>query len=175
MALLRRQGSNPITGLLVLVTALLLGLGAPVAFGAETRDEYAVKAAFLLNFVRLSEWPDVSAPSGQEPFLICVVGSRSAYDAIAAGSRDVKVHTRSVRVRLAQGVGDSDGCQVQFVSHDVGVPDRPRLQALHRRGVLSVGESEGFADGGGVINFFALQKKVRFEINREAAGQSMYS
>jgi preprotein translocase subunit Sec61beta len=35
-----------------------------------------------------------------------------------------------------------------------------------------VGESEGFATRGGVVNFFSEGKKLRFEINPQAAAQA---
>jgi hypothetical protein len=37
---------------------------------------------------------------------------------------------------------------------------------------LTVGESNGFADSGGVINFFVEGKRVRLEINLGAATRS---
>ncbi len=154
------------------MTVLALGLATQVANSADSRGEYEVKAAFMLNFARLSEWPEKSAPSGDEPFVICVAGSRVAHDAIAAGAHEAMVHDRTVQVRRSRNLDDTAGCQIQFVSHDIGIPDRAQLQSLLGAGILSVGERDGFAEGGGVINFFPKQKKIRFAINREAAKEA---
>jgi hypothetical protein len=40
---------------------------------------------------------------------------------------------------------------------------------LRSERVLTVGETQGFADGGGIINFIEENNKIRFEINAEAA------
>jgi len=45
------------------------------------------------------------------------------------------------------------------------------IAALQSRPVLLVGESEGFAQRGGIIRFFLAANKVRFEINAAAAKQ----
>ena len=39
------------------------------------------------------------------------------------------------------------------------------------KSVLLVGETPGFAEQGGVVNFFVTGNKVRFEINPRAAGK----
>ena len=46
------------------------------------------------------------------------------------------------------------------------------IAGLSGNGVLLVGESEHFAQEGGVIGFCLEQNKVRFEINVEAAGKA---
>ena len=55
----------------------------------------------------------------------------------------------------------------------VGEPSRARqssvVKAARGSRALTVGESDGFAAEGGMINFFLEGKKVRFEINRPAA------
>jgi hypothetical protein len=43
------------------------------------------------------------------------------------------------------------------------------LQAAEGGSVLTVGESEGFAAGGGMIEFSVEESKVRMEINAAAA------
>ena len=43
------------------------------------------------------------------------------------------------------------------------------LNRLDRRPVLTIGDSEGFARGGVIINLAKARGKIRFEINLEAA------
>jgi hypothetical protein len=46
------------------------------------------------------------------------------------------------------------------------------LDAARAHAALAVGESEGFARNGGVINFFVEDKRLRFEINTDAASRA---
>src|SRR3954470_24994305 len=56
--------------MLAIWLAALPGMGADSA--AQTL-EYRVKAAFLLNFTKFTEWPEAEA-SKETPISICVVG-----------------------------------------------------------------------------------------------------
>jgi hypothetical protein len=46
------------------------------------------------------------------------------------------------------------------------------LAGLKDASVLTVGETEGFAARGGIINFYIEGNRVRFEINPDAAHRS---
>jgi hypothetical protein len=150
------------------VLAWVLGV-AEHGNAADQHPEYNLKAAFLINFARMIEWPENAWPAGGSPVNICVAGSGDAFDAIESEIRDSKVDNHPVRVRSYTAVDDASGCQILFVGDDIGVPDRARLQVQHRSGTLTVGESTGFASRGGVIGFFRDGTRIRFEINRTAA------
>jgi hypothetical protein len=45
------------------------------------------------------------------------------------------------------------------------------MAALEELPILTVSEIEGFAQRGGIINFIIVEKKIRFEINPDAAKQ----
>jgi len=44
--------------------------------------------------------------------------------------------------------------------------------ALKGSPILTIGESDGFLESGGIINFLMEDEKVRFEINNTAAKQA---
>ena len=46
------------------------------------------------------------------------------------------------------------------------------LEALGDSPTLTVGETDGFATRGGVMNFVIVKNKVRFEINMQAADRA---
>jgi hypothetical protein len=79
------------------------------------------------------------------------------------------VKGRRLVIKHLDSVRDAQQCQIIFVSSS----ERQRLQeifeSLRSARVLTVGETQGFADGGGIINFIEENNKVRFEINAEAA------
>lgn len=133
---------------------------------ADESLEYRVKAAYLLNFTRYVEWPAAAAPDSQ--LSICVLGADPfgrILDATVAGRT---VQGRSLQVRRVQNASEAAGCEVVFVSRETWRRSPASLKVLRNTGTLTVGESEQFARGGGVIGFVILDETVRFVVNDEA-------
>jgi hypothetical protein len=64
---------------------------------------------------------------------------------------------------------DLKGCQIAFISSAERNQLKPIFQNANRAGVLTVGETEGFAAQGGVIDFIREENKVHIEVNVDAA------
>jgi hypothetical protein len=60
-------------------------------------------------------------------------------------------------------------CQILFVSSSEGKRLRSIFGEFRATGILTVGETEGFAAQGGIVNFKLKDGRVRLEINIEAA------
>ena len=128
--------------------------------------EYRVKAAYLLNFTRYVEWP--TSPPSDGRLSICVMGTDPfgrILDATVAGRT---AQGRPLEVRRVQTAPDADGCEVVFVSRDTWRRNPESVRTLGSAGSLTVGESEQFARGGGVIGFVIVDETVRFVINDDA-------
>ncbi len=161
-----RNRRGPGGWLLVALACALSWTSGPVARAGET-VEYAVKAAFLYNFAKFASWPEDSFAHASAPLQFCALGDAPfgrAWDALE-GKR---VRNRSVTVRKLASVRESAGCQLIFVSKDRQAQVRELLEAVESRPVLIVGESEGFCEDGGTINFVIRDGKVRFQINPDA-------
>jgi hypothetical protein len=143
----------------------------PVA-AQEAPSEFQVKAAFLFNFVKFIEWPADSFRENDGRIRLCVLGEERfgrELERIISG-KVVDGHALElVRVSPAERVRN---CHVLFVasSHTGGL--REMLAQIRGAPVLTVGESSEFVRQGGVIRFFLLDNRVRFEINHEAAAQA---
>ena len=153
---------------------LLLAMFLALGVSAQAMGEYQVKAAFLYNFARFVEWPTTAFGNDKEPFRICVIGKDPFGGALAEAVRAKTVSGRSFVVAGISGPGILDksyaaGCQILFVSSS----EKNRLPAIFRAlpaaGVLTIGDTEGFAAQGGIVNFKLEDGRVRFEINVEAA------
>lgn len=147
---------------------IALGALLPAMAGGQTTDEYQVKAAFLFNFAKFVEWPPQTFKSPGDAMSICVLGpnpfGRSLDEAVDGKSID----GRSFAVRQVADIQQAGGCQILFIPS--GQKKRPAETAM--AGVLTVGESDGFAAGGGVIGFKLEGGRVRLEVNVGAAEQS---
>lgn len=153
-------------GRLFLLLALLLGL--PRALGAQVAaSEYDVKAAFLMNFTKFVEWPP-AAFSSDTSMLLCVLGEDPFGKSLELVS-DEQIAGRKVQLLRIREMPEPEGCQIVFVSRS----EKRRLPEVlaHLRGapVLTVADTGGFLEQGGIINFTLEGSKVRFEINQEAA------
>jgi hypothetical protein len=151
---------------------LLLGLLIAYTASAQTVDEYVVKAAFLYNFAKFVEWPPETFKTDKDPIRICVLGQDPFGRALGDVVGGKTVVGRALVITEISNVSQSIECQMLFVSSS----ERKRLRAifaeLRMRGVLTIGDTEGFATQGGIVNFKLEDGRVRLEINVEAAGQA---
>ncbi len=144
-----------------------LGLAAPNSRAADESLEYRVKAAFLLNFIKFTEWPPAAFTDSDSPITICIGGVDpfgEAVDQLVAGEN---VNGRKVTVERLKRAPLPKECQVLFISKSEKNIDKV-LPALGP-GVLTVGEGESFIRGGGMISFIIENRRVRFDINQSAA------
>ncbi|HEX9113221.1 MAG TPA: YfiR family protein [Nitrospirota bacterium] len=151
--------------LAAVVPAVTLG----PAFGQPQPGEYEVKAAFLYNFLSFVEWPATVKRS--DTLRVCVMAEPPALNAFNELNGQIAAGRKIDAVHLSPG--DSPGsCHVLFIGSHAEL-DLPRImKAVEGAGVLTVGDTAGFARQGVIINFYLQNKKVRFEINAAAARRS---
>jgi hypothetical protein len=147
--------------------ALLLAL--PWAARAQaSASEYAVKAAFLYNFTKFVEWPADAFTGEHSQFKVCVLGEDPFGKSLGVIAGESVAGRRISLLRTGE-IKAPEGCHILFISRS----ERDRLSQvladLKQEPVLTVGDTGGFLDQGGIINFILEGGKVRFEINQEAA------
>jgi hypothetical protein len=153
----------------LLVGAVALGslTSSGVAQGASTEAE--VKAAFVYNFLKFVDWPSSSGPRPDRPLTIAIVGEGSVADATASlleGKR-VSVHPLHV-VRVKPG-SPLPEVHAVFIT---GAEQKEAQRTLARMAgapVLTIGDDEHFAARGGMIGLYVEDRRVRFEVNTDAA------
>jgi hypothetical protein len=134
--------------------------------------EYPLKALFLYNFASYVDWPTDTFANDQVPFVIGVLGSTPIDSTLNEIAASKKIAGRTIVIQHYAEVSDLKPCQILFISRSVSQQQQRRaIEAEKDRAVLVVGESENFAAGGGIINFFVQSNKIRFEINVAAAKQ----
>ena len=153
-----------------------------VAFGAFAQQaavqqssagsplEYQVKAAYILNFVNLTEWPAAALGPALNPFRICVAGADPFGGVLANTVKGESVQGHPLVVeRLVRDSAQT--CQVIFVPATHAGQTTELLRTLGSAPVLTIGEAEAFLRGGGVVRFVIDQGHVRFDVNRRSAEQ----
>ena len=150
------------------LVAVLVCAGAAVTSAQDVPLEYRVKAAYLFNFTKFVEWPAAAFDDG-EPFSICVAGRNPFGPALSETLSGERAAGLPLTARVVNPSGASS-CHVLFVPR--GVAAAPYLRGVGRAPVLTVGESPGFVNDGGVINFVLEGGRVRFEINQATAARA---
>ena len=148
----------------------LLSLYAGFAYGEDALSrEYRIKAAFLYNFATFVQWPAHAFKDARSPLTLCVLGDDpfgAAFDRAIVGKT---VAGRKMVVARFEDLQRLAACQILFISSS----ERNRLSkifsTLKGSSVLTVGDTDGFAHQGGIINFTVEENRIRFEINEHAA------
>jgi hypothetical protein len=159
------------------VIVLLMAAGVIVASPAisarqpqrDVSPEYMIKAAYLLNFARLVEWPREAFAKVDSPVTIGIVGSDPFGDALELTVAGKRISNRSISVHRLQWSQDPRRCHIVFISSS----DSGRIGELVTRvaglPILIVGEADHLATRGATINFTIEDDRVRFEVNVDAA------
>ena len=138
----------------------------------EEEVEYPAKLAFLYNFAKFIEWPPGSLGYPGSPLVICIAGRDpfSADDESELRARTILGHP--IEIRTLRVANRSGGCNMVFVPFTEKDQADHILRGFKGSSVLTVGETEGFAARGGIINLTVEENRLRFEINHLAAGRA---
>ncbi len=159
------------------VRALLLGVLAMLCFAAPAAPfvqadpgDSQLIAAFLVRFARYIEWPEGS-PGGDSggPLVIGVFADAAYLQALRRVASGDALDGRSVEVKELNQPDDLEGLSMVFLGTDDPLEIGQALSAAARESVLTVGYAGGFAERGGMVNFFIEERKMRFEVNVDAA------
>ena len=134
-----------------------------------TSTEYQVKGAYLFNFAKFVEWPAGTFRTPNSPLVICVLGSNPFGSDLEGSIAGKTVGGRRLEIsHLPRGL-DARSCQIVFIASSERGQVREILQQLTGTSALTVADTSGFTDEGGMINFVWEGDRVRFEANVDAA------
>lgn len=146
---------------------------ASIAYAQEQFPaEYRIKAQYLANFAKFVEWPEESFAAGDGAFVIGVLGNYRFGISLSEAVSGKTVQGRKIKIRLLKPEDNLRECQIVFIGASARDRVAKTLTSLQRASVLAVGETEGFLEAGGTINFLVEQDRVRFEINLGSAKQA---
>jgi hypothetical protein len=137
-----------------------------------TAGEYQVKAAFLYNFAKFVEWPPSSFSDVSAPLRICVLGQDPFGQALLDITHEKIVSGHKLEVDEVADVALARTCHILFIASSEKVQLKRIFESLRGTDVLSVGDTRGFAELGGIINFVLENDRVRFEVNRKAGDRA---
>lgn len=134
---------------------------------------YQLKALYLHNFAKYTEWPKEALGDENAPFVLGILGK----DPFGKNIEIIEGKTikgRKLKVKLFSSVQEVKDCHLLFICSSETERLPQILKALETSSILTIAEVEGFLQHSGMINLVAEQKSagsqsVAFEINRAAA------
>jgi hypothetical protein len=160
-----------------------------------TRNE-KLKAAFIYNFLKFVEWPkdevDDSKDAGkvddsEDVICIGIIGEDSFEDAFKAiinkriGKKQIIIKRfdsykklqklKKNKDKWEQQVDSLKECHLLFICSSEKAYVSEILSILKESPVLTVSETNGFLEKGGIIKF-VVDRKVQFEVNMKAVKRS---
>ena len=151
---------------------LLLGLSSTAPAQGEVNSEYRVKLAFLYNFAQFVQWPADAFSGSAAPLVICVDGDNPFQGEIEESLRGRAVEGHPIQLRRLRPEENPHACQIIFV-RATEMKAASRIFAGSKNSTtLTVGEANGFAQRGGIINLTREENRLRFEVNVTAAAQT---
>ncbi len=136
-------------------------------------SENELKAVFLERFTRFIDWPDDILSEEDEKFRIGIWGEVEFYDELLEVSTLRKIRGKEIELINYQKNPDSINCHMLLIGDCTKTQLKALLRKIRLLPILTVSDSDGFAEAGVQINFFTEENRLKFEVNPasiEAAG-----
>jgi len=155
------------SALLALALVLLQSLTS-----AQDVSPLRLKAAFIWNFAKFTEWPADALRAG-EPFMMCVVGNAVVADALRTAINGRELANRPVSVLHVTPEEQPPGvCHVLFVSGVTAKQSVQILNAVRDAPVLSISDIEGAGQFGAMVEFLYEGGRLAFKVQPNAVKRS---
>lgn len=131
----------------------------------EGGDLARLKAVYLYHFAAFTEWPESALAASMKDIRLCVTGGGEVEGQLLRLDGKELDGGRMLRVVQARREELAKSCQMVFLGEAARFNADPAWTRLRGQPLLSVSDQPGFAQGGGMIEMFLRDDKVRMRIN----------
>ena len=146
-------------------------LACRACLAAQDTQEYRAKVAVLEKITYYVEWPNAAA-SVNRPFVLGVLGRTPFGDELDAYFLTRKLKGRTVVIHYYKRPEEVADCDLLFIC----ASEQERLPVVLAKAkgkpYLTVGDTEGFAQAGVILNVVREGTHLRFEVNLPSAKES---
>ena len=142
-------------------------LAVRVGVAAQAVTQPALRAAFLYNFAKFTEWPGDLAPSS--PLTLCVLDDSAVEGALSELVGASPINGRAVIISRGPSGARLRACHLLYVGDTNSTRTAAILDELQGAPVLTVSDGADFIHSGGIIGLIVEDGRMRFAINPEAA------
>ncbi|PBQ33342.1 hypothetical protein CNR22_16675 [Sphingobacteriaceae bacterium] len=149
--------------LLVVFCLISLKFQQPSTFDANSK----IKAVFLYNYTRYFEWPDNKKVDN---FVIYVVGkNENLITELKMLATKKKVGNQEIEIKNSATFDPAIISHIIYFAPEASKSLSEGASKNKGKGTLIVSETPGGGKSGASINFIALENKLKFEYNKNAA------
>jgi len=149
--------------LTIVVIVSAAGWDAAAANTAAAQREYLIKAAFVFDMLKATQWPKGRSGS----VVLCVLG-RDPFGAAWRSIDGRPLGKAKLDVVPVQAGSDFAGCHALFVSTSERARWPQIRGALGSQPILTMSEMMGFAQDGGMVALMNVENRLRFDVNLQA-------
>lgn len=131
--------------------------------------EFTVKAAFMVKMTHFIEWP--STANKESNFTICINHSHELKDSFSQWAQSGLIKNKPVSLKyIDDNFSQLSSCNMLYITNNKKLSFL--LKQAKENNILTISDTPGNAKRGVLVNFFNENKKLRFEINLQAARDS---
>lgn len=137
---------------------------ATFLYAAEQPSEAQLKAAYLYNFAKFITWPENAFDDATAPFVIGLFDAeemKKFADLLTAK----KIRNRPVVIKHFTSLNNISDCHILYLGSLETNAEKTLLKKLETKPVVSVADSNHFAEHEGIIQFIPVRGRLRFIIN----------
>jgi hypothetical protein len=152
------------------ILAVCLVCCATAASGQDM-TELSLKAAFVLNFAKFTQWPGSVLPQAA-PLVVCVLGDSAFGDVLESYVKGHPVDGHQIVVSRLAADGKAQSCNLLYISGVTAKQAGVVVARLNAASVLTLSDVDPFARSGGMVQLYVEDGKMRFRINLENTTRS---
>ena len=150
----------------------ILSMITPLSVAASFSD-HQIKAVFLFNFASFVHWPQEAFAEETAPFVFCASNPQS--DTIKTLLEVIEgeiINGHKLLLKAPFKPAELAGCHILFLEKADLAHYQKQLSALSAGTLLTVSDTPGFVDSGGLIEIARHKKQIKPTINTSQLEQS---
>lgn len=153
------------------VLLVLPGFGECALAQPSPMAEPKLKAAFLYNFARFTEWLPQDLQSGKA-ISICVLGRDDVYDELSAAVNGKSIDDHPLAAKRLADLKNVEACQILFLATSRVKEFRAWQRLKNPDGILTVGDDNQYEHNGSVMNFVSKGDRIAFAVDLDALSKA---
>jgi hypothetical protein len=135
-------------------------------------DASLVKAAFVTNFPLFVDWPASQLGAAPLPLVIAVLGDPEFAAVLEQSAVGKAVGGHPIQVKKVARAEEARDAHLLFIGAAEAANLPGILKTIEDCALLTVGDTDGFARAGVVLNLYTFDQRIRIEVNTAAAARA---
>jgi hypothetical protein len=133
--------------------------------------ESSLKAAFIHNFAKFTQWPREVLPPAA-PLLACVLGDTTFSDVLGSYVKGHPIDGHEIIVSHVASQEAARSCHILYVSGVTSKWAAKVVADLNGAPVLTLSDMDQFAQAGGMAQLYVEDGRIRFKVNIDSTQSS---